>query len=355
LNNNNKDSQNIISLYDKIISYAMKKLSILAAAMLFAFSANAQVYVESHSEIQPKTAIRPDATVLLYPDGQSGKIGIVENGVNVTNPALQDNELRGEETVSPDGNRGNIGEYARMDLYLPEACNGKMVIVCPGGGYSFVSSFNEGAYAAKWFYDRGIAVCVLKYRMPNVHPTVPLDDFQNAIRYCRHHAAGWGVSLIGAMGASAGGHLAACASTMFSDDVTRPDFTILLYPRLTLKRGEPCGTKDNLLGKDANWPDVTEHLQALSYWSPESHVTAQTPPAFIVLSSDDKTVPATNPVPYYTRLIYSGVKAEMHVYPEGGHGWGFSAEKYVGEGKDRFVNCRQEFETALARWLAGIK
>jgi len=333
----------------------MKKLSVIAAILLCAVTANAQKYVESHSEIQARTTIRPDTTVLLYPGGQAAGKGIVENGINVTNPAIQDNELRGEETLSESGSRGNIGDNARMDLYIPKACNGKMVIVCPGGGYSIVSSFNEGSYAAKWLYDRGIAVCVLKYRMPNVHPTVPLDDFQNAIRYCRHHAAEWGVSLIGVMGASAGGHLAACASTMAAEDLTRPDFAILLYPRITLKRGESCGTKNNLLGKDSNWPDVEEHLKALSYWSPESHVTEKTPPTFIALSSDDSTVPATNPIPYYSRLIYCGVKTEMHVYPEGGHGWGFSAEKYVGEGNDRFVNCRQEFETALARWLEGIR
>ena len=333
----------------------MKKLSVFAVLLLCAFSVSAQKYVESHPEIQPNTTIRPDTTVLLYPGGQAAGRGIVENGVQVTNPPIQDNGLRGEETLTAGGNRGNIGDGARIDLYLPENCNGKMVIVCPGGGYKFVSSFNEGAFAAKWLYDRGVAVCVLKYRMPEVHPTVPLDDFQNAIRYCRHHAAEWGVSLIGVMGASAGGHLAACASTMFQDAITRPDFAVLLYPRLTLKRGEPCGTKDNLLGKDANWPDVQEHLKALFYWSPETHVTAQTPPTFIALSSDDKTVPASNPGAYYSRLIYSGVKTEMHVYPEGGHGWGFSAEKYVGEGNDAFVNCRPEFETALARWLAGLK
>lgn len=330
----------------------MKKLSLIAAALLVAFSASAQGYVENCPESQPRTSIRPTSTVLLYPGGQAAGKGIVENGVQVTNPAMEDNGLRGPEVCPANGNRGNIGDDARMDIYLPAHGNGLMIIIAPGGGYAFVSSFNEGAYAAKWLTDRGVAAVVLKYRMPNGHHTVPLDDMQNAFRYCRHHAAEWGISKIGVMGASAGGHLAACASVMSQDALLRPDFSVLIYPRITLLSNQYSSTRNNLLKSEKEWAgQESEYEQCLEYWSPESHVSTATPPTFIVLSSDDNTVPPTNCLQYYTRLVQCKVPVEMHVFPCGGHGWGFSAEKYVGEGKDRFEPCRQEFETALHRWL----
>lgn len=328
---------------------------ILSSAMLAAFciGAAAQSYTESHPEVQPKTSLRPDMTILLYPGGQAAGRGIVENGMEITLPAATDNGLRGEEGISSTGSRTNIGDDARMDIYLPKHPNGQMVIMTPGGGYKKVSTFNEGAYGSKWLTDHGIAVCMLKYRLPASHPTVPLEDVHNAFRYCRHHAAEWGVRQIGIMGGSAGGHLSSLASVLYVDAVTRPDFAVLLYPRITLRRGEYCDTKENLLGKDSVWDDkVEEHLKMLEYYSPDTHVSPDTPPTFIVLSANDKSVPATNMIPYYTRLIENGVSTELHVYPAGGHGWGWSSEVYKGEGKDAFARYRREFETAIERWLS---
>lgn len=325
-------------------------ISILLAVCV---SASAQTYKESHPEIQPKTDLRPTMTVLLYPEGQASGKGITENGVAITLGCHEDNGLRGEETMKESGSRSNIGEDARMDIYLPANCNGQMVIMTPGGGYKNVSTFNEGAYGSKWLTEHGIAVCVLKYRLPNTHYTVPLDDVQNAFRYCRYHAAEWGIRQIGVMGGSAGGHLSSLASVLYVDKVTRPDFAVLLYPRITLRRNEYCDTKENLLGKDKAWNDkVREHLNLLSYYSPDTHVTPETPPTFIVLSADDNSVPATNMIPYYSKLIENGVNTELHVYPAGGHGWGWSNEEIKGEGKDKFAHYRPEFETAIERWLS---
>jgi acetyl esterase/lipase len=84
-------------------------------------------------------------------------------------------------------------------------------------------------------------------------------------------------------------------------------------------------------------------------------VTRFTPPTFLALSSDDRTVPAENSLRYYNKLIDCNVPAEMHIYPTGGHGWGFSAEKYVGEGKDILSYARNEFEASLERWLEAIR
>ena len=98
---------------------------------------NSVPYKESHPEFQPKTDLRPDKTVLLYPEGQAAGKGIVEDGVEITFGPTEDNGLRGEEICNKSGNRRNVGDDARMDLYFPEKPNGLMVIIAPGGGYSF--------------------------------------------------------------------------------------------------------------------------------------------------------------------------------------------------------------------------
>ena len=127
----------------------MKK--ILAAMVLLgsALCAQAQSYVESDPEAVPKSSIKPTMTVLLYPKGQAAGVGIVENGVAVTRGPQEDNGLRGPETCSAKGSRRNVGDDARMDIYIPARCNGQMVVMTPGGGYEHLSTFNEGVYGAK--------------------------------------------------------------------------------------------------------------------------------------------------------------------------------------------------------------
>lgn len=335
----------------------MKKLILaslaLASMLAFSFSAVAQ---------EPNTKLRPNQTIKLYPQGQNVNVGLPEAG-----GPIESNGLTGAETLSETGNLGNINDDARIDLYFPKKPNGQMVIVCPGGGYKYVSSFNEGVYVAEWMLARGITVCVVKYRMPNSHWCVPLNDVQNAFRYCRAHASEWKVKQIGVMGFSAGGHLAASASNLFTDPVTRPDFSVLVYPVITVERPlTHNGTRTNLIGKDDMWNSrdkfVDEYEQSLMEWrslrdvfSLQNMVSPQTPPTYIVLCQDDKTVPAENSMMYYNQLIANKVPAEMHIFPTGGHGWGFSAEKYVGKGNDKFSYARPYFEQTLERWLISIR
>ncbi|MCQ2114624.1 MAG: alpha/beta hydrolase [Bacteroidales bacterium] len=335
----------------------MKKLILasLAVLSLLAFSI-------SSSAQEPKTKLRPNQTLKLYPQGQNVNVGLPEAG-----GPIESNGLSGDETLSETGNLGNINDDARIDLYFPKKPNGQMVIVCPGGGYKYVSSFNEGVYVAEWMLARGITVCVVKYRMPNSHWCVPLNDVQNAFRYCRAHAEEWKVKQIGVMGFSAGGHLAASASNLFTDPVTRPDFSVLVYPVITIERPlTHNGTRTNLIGKDDMWNSrdkfVDEYEQSLMEWrslrevfSLQNMVSSQTPPTYIVLCQDDKTVPAENSMMYYNQLISKKVPAEMHIFPTGGHGWGFSAEKYVGKGNDKFSYARPYFEQTLERWLISIR
>ena len=302
---------------------------------------------------QPNCNLRPNETVLLYADSFEGNIDPVY-GEKISYAGFtmeKDNGLTGPETMHTNGNLGNISKLARLDLYFPKKPNGQMVIVCPGGGYSIVSSYNEGLYAADWFLSKGITVCVVKYRLPNFNQTVPYADVANAFRYCRANSESWGVKQIGVMGFSAGGHLAATASTLWADAVTRPDFSILIYPVITLTPGTTHhGTHKNLLGeKKMILEKYTDR------YSLEKQVCRHTPPTFLALSSDDVTVPVENSLLYYNKLVDAEVPAEMHIWPTGGHGWGFSSEKFIGKGKDRFAYARAEFEASLERWLEALR
>ena len=130
---------------------------------------------------QPNTKLRPDETVLLYGKELIGNTDpvVAKKVISAGYTMEESNGMTGPEEINEYGNIGNINVNARFDLYFPEKPNGQMVIVCPGGGYSIVSSYNEGVYVAEWMLERGITVAVVKYRLPNGHWNVPLTDVQN--------------------------------------------------------------------------------------------------------------------------------------------------------------------------------
>lgn len=197
------------------------------------------------------------------------------------------------------------------------------VVICPGGGYAGLAIQHEGSQFAKWLNGQGITAFVLKYRMPNKHKEVPLDDAQQAIRYVREHANEFGVDTnkIGIAGFSAGGHLAATASTHYTTEgvSTRPDFSILFYPVITMETATHGGSRSNLLGDKPQSEDI-------QFFSNEKHVNTNTPPAILLLSDDDKSVPTTNSVLYYESLKKNSVPATMYIFPKGGHGWGMNID-----------------------------
>ena len=233
------------------------------------------------------------------------------------NTAPHSNELPAEEPAYTNG-RPFLTSHTTLYLYTPKGGhNGRGVVICPGGGYRHLSMENEGARMAEWFASNGYVAAVLRYRMPNGHPEVPLEDACQAIRLLRGKVAGvdaeWQVPTVGIVGSSAGGHLAAMTSTMGDE---RPDFSLLFYPVISAGANrQHKGSFDRLLGEQRT-------QEQSDYYSLQNRVTEQTPPAFILFADDDKTVPPINGPIYYMALKAHDVKASLHIYPYGGHGFG---------------------------------
>lgn len=307
---------------------------------------------------QQVSGLKPSQTVLLYADSFEGNVDPVsgEEIIYADFEMQESNGLTGRETIDDIGILRHVSDLARVDLYFPKKPSGQMVVVCPGGGYSKLSTFNEGLYVADWMLSKGITVAVVKYRIPDGHWTVPLEDVHNAFRYCRANAGKWKVDQIGVMGFSAGGHLAACASNLYVDEVTKPDFSILIYPVITFDFNIfSSRTRPSLIGDEEKWAGNEQKLSELAdYFSMEKRVGPETPQTFISHCTDDKTL-VENSLLYYKSLVTHKVPVEMHIWKSGGHGWGFSSEKIVGKGNDKLGAHRQDFYTVLEHWLQNIR
>lgn len=260
----------------------------------------------------------------LYPDGAAESNGM-------TRPEENDEEY------------ARYSQIARLYVFLPERsqATGRAVVICPGGGYTNLAIKKEGFQPAEWLNERGIAAIVLKYRMPNGHPEIPLKDASTAIETVRRNAPDWNIdsSRVGIMGYSAGGHLAATASTQFTSEANRPAFSILIYPVITLDEGlTHAGSRKNLLGE-------TPCVELSERFSNEKQVTPRTPTTFLALSDDDKAVPPQNSTLYYNALKAQRIPAELHIWPSGGHGWGGFNDQFA---------YQSEFQMILGRWLAQL-
>lgn len=242
-----------------------------------------------------------------------------------------------------------------MTAYLPRNTPAGMtaVVILPGGGYRNLASNHEGRRVANYLNAAGIAAFVLQYRLgPRYHHPVELEDAQRAIRTLRSHAAEWHIAAdrIGILGFSAGGHLAATASTHFDGGKaqapdamdhagSRPDFAVLGYPVISMTEAwTHQGSKTNLLG-DQPSPELARSLSA------DLAVTKDTPPTFLFHTNADTTVPAENSVMYYLALRKAGVPAEMHIFENGPHGVGLAMDD----------PALSEWPKLLVTWLRGRK
>ncbi|MFA9389615.1 MAG: alpha/beta hydrolase [Prolixibacteraceae bacterium] len=264
------------------------------------------------------------------------------------------------EIHSSDGNLLKISyvQNPEIEVYLPSAkmATGEAVIICPGGGYWILAYEHEGTDFAKYFNSKGIAAFVLKYRLPvsksNILPhKTPLMDAQRAIRLVRLNAEEWNINpnKVGIMGSSAGGHLASTLSTHYNlgDSISkdpierlscRPDFSILLYPVITFT-GEfaHVESKNALLQSEAN------NEELVRFYSNELHINENTPPAIMIHAADDKGVSPNNSIVYFQALQKLGIKCELHIYPEGGHGFGLAIkDEHLSGWFDQCVNFIKE-------------
>ena len=223
---------------------------------------------------------------------------------------------------------GNLYNTVDTELFIypaaPDKATGQAVVVCPGGGYRFVSMPREGHEVGEWLSAEGITVVALKYRLPNGHCQVPLEDAEAALRYIRDHAAEYGVdpSRVGIMGFSAGGHLAAAPAIRWDAEPVqtalgihgteaRPDAVVLGYPVITAGEYRHDGSIVNLCGDDAD-------LRATM--SLENQVRDGLPPFFVWHTVEDPAVPVQNSLLLAGALTAHKVPLALHLFAHDGHG-----------------------------------
>ena len=258
-----------------------------------------------------------------------------------------------EKIESADIMRVSLVQTPEMTVYLPskKAATGQAVIICPGGGYGFLAYNWEGTDVAGFLVAKGITAIVLKSRLPNSKSNItphlsPLMDAARAMRMVRSNTARWNIKkdAIGIMGFSAGGHLASTLGTHFdngdrtaTDSIerqsSRPDFMVLVYPVISVSKPiMHAGSRNNLIGAK---PDSS----LAKLYSNELQVTKETPPTFLVHTTDDKTVPVENSLLFYQALKDNNVPVEMHIYPTGEHGFGLGVGTgYLESWTDRLVD-----------------
>ena len=233
---------------------------------------------------------------------------------------------------------------ARLTAYLPAHPSGRAIVDLPGGGYSRLATDHEGHQWAEWMNGQGIAFFVLEYRMPKGDRNIPLGDAYRAMTTVRDSADAWHVnpSDVGIMGFSAGGHLASSVST-HAPWAARPDFSILFYPVVSMDaRRTHKGSCVNFLGTEG-----MADKELVQQWSNDRQVRRHlTPPAVVMLSTDDRAVPpVSNGVAYYAAMRNAGNNCALYAYPSGGHGWGF---------RQNFA-FHSQMLADLQAWLATVK
>ena len=254
-------------------------------------------------------AADPNLSLPLWPNGAPGETASVGEERDTTNPT--DGKVAGRPVIRT----GNVSTPT-LTVFRPNAGteNGAAVVVCPGGGYNILAWDLEGTEVCEWLNSIGVTGVLLKYRVPKragiEKHAPPLQDAQRALGLVRQHAAEWHIDpkRVGILGFSAGGHLAAIASTSGNartyprtdeadDQSCRPDFTVLIYPAYLAVKGEPASV------------------------SAELKITPDVPPIFIAATQDD-SVSAEGSVVFYLALTKAKLPAELHIYPNGGHGYG---------------------------------
>ena len=276
---------------------------------------------QAHSETLPMAD--PTEIIELWPAGPPGA-----EAVTAAEAVIE----RGD----PKGLRDRALVHTRkpiLTVFRPKTPNGAAVLLMPGGGYERVVLDKEGYETARWLTDRGYTAFVLFYRLPGdgwaAGPDTPLQDAQRGIRLVRARASAMGFSpdRVAIMGFSAGGHVAASLTTRFAakvydrvdaaDDLSaRPDLSALIYPVITMDPAfMHAGSRKQLLG-------LNPTAEQIALYSPDKQVAADLPPVFLLHAADDPSVPVANTLAMFSALRAKAIPTEMHVFEEGGHGFG---------------------------------
>lgn len=228
-----------------------------------------------------------------------------------------------------------------MELEKPARPNGRAIVLIPGGGYGNLSMQSIQESYAPYLLGQGFTVFTLKYRLPKGNPEVPLADVNEAVRQAHALGSKHGCRLVGVMGMSAGGHLAAMAGVSCSGAAC-PDFSVLVYPNITMMQEESqpkSSCRSNLIGK----------ARSVKYdyrFSAYKHVSEATPPAFLAVSAQDEYAGSLGSMLYARAMIENGRPVSLHVYPSGNHGWGI--------GKSAAFPDGDKFEADLTAWLKDL-
>ncbi len=243
-------------------------------------------------------------------------------------------QVRGPEKIGGEGaGYGAVSNIStpRMRVYRPNHSNGRAVLVCGGGGYFRIQLWKESTPIALWLQNRGYTVFELLYRLPNDgwEASAPFADAQRAMKIIRARAADFGIrpDAIGIMGFSAGGHLAGFTALQpsralysgadrFEQASARPDFAALLFPVVSLRKPfDTTRTRKEIIGEKPT-------REAEDAWSLDTYATKDAPPTIIFSAADDPITPPAHGISLFQALRAKGAPAELHIFGEGGHGWG---------------------------------
>jgi acetyl esterase/lipase len=288
--------------------------------------------------VDPATLPDEPVTMNLWPGDPPGE-------------ATHDGEL--PETRTTDRGHLQFVHVPTLEVFHAKGENrtGAAVVICPGGGYGILAIGHEGTQVAEWLNDNGITAIILRYRhRPYRHP-VPMHDVQRAMQTVRANADAWALDpqRVGVLGFSAGGHLASTATVHHvkadpdSDDpvqrvTSRPDFAVLVYPVISMRKGVTHGgSRNNLLG-----PEPDDKRVALL--SNDEQIDKTTPPTLLVHSKDDRAVKIDNSERFLAALKKSGVESKLITFETGGHGYGLGRGN--GHETDAWpAKCIEWFET----------
>ncbi len=257
-----------------------------------------------------------------------------------------------EKIGGPGAGYGAVSNISnpRMRVFRPAQPNGSAVLVMGGGGYFRIQLWKESTPAAQWLQERGFTVFELLYRLPNDgwDAAAPFADAQRAMKIIRTRADEFGIrpDRIGVMGFSAGGHLAGYTALQparafyegadrFETASARPDFSVLLFPVVTLRKPfDTTRTRREIIGNDPS-------QAAQEQWSLDTHASKDAPPTIIFSSADDPITPPAHGITLFQALRAQGASAELHIFNEGGHGWGLGTPD----------QALSQWPSIFAKWL----